>query len=358
MSMRSMRLKLAIFGLLAALGITYVAASYVGVGRMLGLSGYTVTATLPRTGGLFQNGEVTYRGVPVGRVAHLEAGPDGVRASLLITSDVPIPRDVQAVVRNRSAIGEQYLDLRPSSDAGPYLAGGDTIAVTDSGLPVRLNLLLQDMVDLSDSLPTHAMKRVVDEMYDASAGSATDLRSLLQTSTRFARLADANAGPTLALIKDVAPVLRTQQLAAGSIVSSSSSLRAIAATLAGSDRALRQAILQAPGAALQVQQLFADVGQPMTILLRDLLSLNGALAPRSRDLERILSTGPRVVGDIASTLRDGAFSMGLTTNFTEPLPCQRGYTQPRRAGLETGDVPLLLTGGCTAGPRRGAASAR
>ncbi|CAM5522554.1 hypothetical protein SPURM210S_00671 [Streptomyces purpurascens] len=78
---------------------------------------------------MFPGAEVTYRGVPVGKVGALRlAGPDGVSVTLDIEDGAPrIPADTLAVVANRSAVGEQYVDLQPRTSHGPYLLNGGTI---------------------------------------------------------------------------------------------------------------------------------------------------------------------------------------------------------------------------------------
>ncbi len=54
------------FVVLGLLATSYLGLKYVGLDPFS--TGYTVTATLPAAGGAFENGQVTYRGVPVGRI--------------------------------------------------------------------------------------------------------------------------------------------------------------------------------------------------------------------------------------------------------------------------------------------------
>ena len=57
------KIRLIAFVVLSAVGIIYVAGSFLGiVDRVLG-RGFTMHATLPASGGLFTGSEVTYRGV-------------------------------------------------------------------------------------------------------------------------------------------------------------------------------------------------------------------------------------------------------------------------------------------------------
>ncbi len=122
---RTTRLQLLAFAVVALLGMSYVGFRYVGLDRLLFGGGYQVAAEFTDSGGIFVNAEVTYRGVAVGRVSDMQLTEDGVEVELSIDDDAPpIPAGAAAAVANRSAVGEQYVDLRPDSDAGPYLATG------------------------------------------------------------------------------------------------------------------------------------------------------------------------------------------------------------------------------------------
>ena len=115
---RSTKLKLVAFAALAVLGMAYLGFNYVGLDRALLGGGYEVAADFRDSGGIFVNAEVTYRGIEVGRVTDMELTDDGVRVRLRIDPGTdPIPADTDAVVATRSAVGEQYVMLRPTGDS-------------------------------------------------------------------------------------------------------------------------------------------------------------------------------------------------------------------------------------------------
>src|SRR2546423_3202665 len=118
---RTVRIQVVLFLVIALGGVTYVAIRYVGLQRYIGGSGYTVQAEFADAGGIFTNAEVDYRGVPIGRVGDMRLTKDGIEVDLDITSSTKIPSDTEAVVADRSVIGEQYVDLRPRTSTGPYL---------------------------------------------------------------------------------------------------------------------------------------------------------------------------------------------------------------------------------------------
>src|SRR5207302_1278736 len=79
-------------------------------------------------GGIFPQADVTYRGVSVGRVGVVRLTSTGVEAELNISNAAPpIPADLQASVADLSAVGEQYVNLRPATSSGPYLTEGSVI---------------------------------------------------------------------------------------------------------------------------------------------------------------------------------------------------------------------------------------
>ena len=90
---RGIKVRLVAFVVLSAVGIVYVAGTFLGLtDRLLG-RGFTVHATLPASGGLFKGSEVTVRGVKVGKVARMDVTQGGVRLDLALEESTKIPLD-------------------------------------------------------------------------------------------------------------------------------------------------------------------------------------------------------------------------------------------------------------------------
>src|SRR5215469_8719202 len=118
---RTTRIKLIAFALIGVLIIGYVWFHYANLGRYLGMRGYyVVRLDMADSGGLYPGAVVTYRGVSVGRVAAMRLTDTGIEADLNISATAPpIPARLQAAVADLSAVGEQYVHLRPSTAARP-----------------------------------------------------------------------------------------------------------------------------------------------------------------------------------------------------------------------------------------------
>ena len=68
MILRRTKIQLAIFLVITLLGVSFVGARYAKLDRLFYDNSYHVTAHFPASGGIFDNAEVSYRGVKVGQV--------------------------------------------------------------------------------------------------------------------------------------------------------------------------------------------------------------------------------------------------------------------------------------------------
>src|SRR4051812_34330182 len=137
---RRVRIQLLVFALVAVLGMVFAGARYAGLGKLAPWydAGYVVSADFSDSGGIFDGAQVTYRGVAVGQVEDLvlDSGSTGVTLRLRLKPGTKIPTPVKAVVGNRSAIGEQYVDLQPEHKGAPYLAAQATIPREMTQIPI------------------------------------------------------------------------------------------------------------------------------------------------------------------------------------------------------------------------------
>ncbi|MFE8941304.1 MCE family protein [Streptomyces sp. NPDC007872] len=349
---RTVRLKNLAFLVIAVLVLGFVGIRYADLGRHVGVGDhYTVKVHLARTGGLFTHSDVTYRGVSVGRVGDIDLTADGVVAELRIKKSAPrIPADAKAVVAGLSAVGEQYIDLRPESDGGPYLADGARIEQTDTQVPAPVTDVLASMNDLTTSVPLDSLRTVVDEFGKAFEGHGDDLQALLDNGSAFVRAADRALPSTTRLIDDGEVVLRTQADESRAIRGFATGARDLAAALKGSDADLRRVLTVTPDAAGQVSGLLRDLDPSLGVVLANLLTTSEVAVTRQRGIEELLVTYPAAVSAGATAVDGGKVNFGMAVTFFKPLPCTSGYGGTRyRNGLDLGTAPALNTGAACTG---------
>jgi phospholipid/cholesterol/gamma-HCH transport system substrate-binding protein len=327
------KLRVLVFLVVSVLGVGYVAVRYVGLGdRVLG-RGYLVHADFREAGGVFPNAPVTYRGTPVGRVTAVRLHDDGVRVDLRLRRGVRVPSELRAVVAARSAVGEQYVDLRPDRDTGPYLRDGSVIPRDRTGTPIAAETLLANLEALVRSVNPDDLAVVIDELATAFEGNESALRTILDASDALLTDATASLPETIQLIRDGRTVLSTQEASAGAIRQWAAGLARLAETVRAADPDLRRLLSVTPPAATQLVALLRDLDPTIGTLLGNLVTVNGIAARRLPGIEQILVVYPlAVAGGFTVTPGDGTAHFGLVVNVDDPPSCKYGGTAQCSAG--------------------------
>ena len=347
---RRVRIQLTIFSAVSVTALLIMIFGYIRLPALLfGVGHYTVTLSLPTTGGLYKSGNVTYRGTEVGRVASVHLTPTGVvDAVLSLRSDVSIPSDLDAQIHSTSAIGEQYVALSPRNGTSRPLRDGDKIPISRVTVPPDINALLDATNRGLQAIPRGNLKTVVDESYTAFAGLGPDLSRFFKGGSHLAIDARSNLDPLLTLIDKTKPVLDTQTDTAGSVQAWAAHLADITASVQRNDTAIRGVLQNAGPAAEEVRALLDRVNPTLPIVLANLVSLNQVAITYQPDLEQILVLLPQgaqaVQGvnvanhDTKQSYKGGFLSFNLNLNL--PPPCTTGFlpVQQQRAASDV-DYP-------------------
>jgi phospholipid/cholesterol/gamma-HCH transport system substrate-binding protein len=340
---RRTKVQLAIFALITMLGVSFVGAKYAQLNRLVYSTSYIVVAHFQDSGGMYAGGLVSYRGVRVGEVEKLVLTRDGVDAYLDIDRswDSKIPADTLAVVGNRSAVGEQYVDLQPQTDNAPYLHDGSQIAMADTRTPLPTEKLLGDISTTVESVNQESLRTTVHELGTAFGGTGQDLQQIIDTGTAFIHEANRNFDVTTALIRDSNTVLRGQIASSDAIRSFARDLRLFSGTLAGHDRDLRRVIDNGSVTATELRGFLDDNQVHLASLINNLVTTGDIVVKHLPGLRQVLVLYPYVVeGGFTvvskspeTGLYDAHFGMVLTN---DPPVCHNGYqstdTRPPQDG--------------------------
>lgn len=329
---RRILIQLAIFALVAAVGGAVMVFGYIDLPAMFGIGRYRVTVELPRAGGLYPSGNVTYRGTEVGRVESLRLTDAGVAAVLSLKSGIDIPSDLDAQVHSQSAVGEQYVALVPRKASAP-LKNGDVIPLGRVSVPPDLDTLLDSANRGMAAIPPDNLKTVVDEAYTAIGGLGPDISRLVTGAGSLSSEARKNLDPLLTLIDGSKPVLDSQTDSSDSVQAWAAQLADITRQLKRNDAAVRSVLEHGGPAAAEVGQLFDRLSPTLPVLLANLISVGQVAATYHPGLEQLLVLLPQAAAAAQAigvanrnTKQDyqGVFlSFNLRLNL--PPPCTTGY---------------------------------
>ena len=293
---RRIRIQLTIFTVVALVTVAVMVLHFIQLPAMLfGVGRYTVTMELPKSGGLYESGNVTYRGTKVGRVESVRLTDTGVEAVLSLTSGIDIPSDLQAEVHSQSAVGESYVLLLPRNGASPPLKNGDVIALADTSVPPDVNALLAAANTGLLAIPRDNLKTVIDESYTAVGGLGPELSRVIQGASTLAIDARENLDPLTTLIDKVQPVLDSQTNTSDAIQAWASQLATVTAELQTHDEAVAGVIVKGGPAAAEVRQLVERLQPTLPILLANLVSVGQVALTYQNDIEQLLVVFPNLL---------------------------------------------------------------
>ncbi|MGC5247630.1 MCE family protein [Gordonia sp. DT219] len=331
----------------------------VHVNRLVGVGVYTVTMHLPDSGGIFTNAEVTYLGVPVGRVGPLRLTHDGVDVELQLDSSASrIPASATAVVANRSAIGEQYVDLQPTRGDGTYLHDGADIST--SSVPPPLDQVVASTIRLADSVPLDDLHTVITELGRALGGQSDNLTRLVDSLSTLSRAGADNLPATVGLIQDANTVLATQAEQSDAILTWSRGLDLITATLSAADPDLRRLLTTGTASASQISQLVQRNGGDAAKVVHDLASVTRTIAPATYTTSLTFAMLSQLsAGSHSTAPGDGQIHFGIVLETNNPPTCTRGYESTQRIiddvrrrnprfDIRYDDFPFNTDASCTA----------
>jgi phospholipid/cholesterol/gamma-HCH transport system substrate-binding protein len=348
---RGVKVRLIAFLVLSAVGIVYVAGSFLGLtDRLLG-KGLSIKATLPTSGGLFTGSEVTYRGVKVGKVSAMDVTPKGLLVRMALKDGTKIPLDTKMYVHNLSAVGAPSLDFEPPDDKPPYAKAGDVIHGDEASLPTSEELLLTQMNSMVQSVNGADLSTVVGEAGTMFRNTANPLQRMVDSGQQFVDAAAANTDSTITLLDTGRTVLQTQADHEKDIQTFAHGLAQLTGTLRTSDKDIRTLLQGGPGAVREVNSLLKGLEPTLPIFLSNLVTTNQVLTANIPALEQMLVVFPHVIAaGFTGTPGDGYGHINLQFNNNVPA-CTKGYKPPStwRPATDTSDAPIYPAQ-CKSGP--------
>lgn len=290
-------------------GVLYVADTVVG--GSLFRNPYHLTVELPQAAGLHEGSVVTYRGQRIGEVTEIrlsDAEGVGAVAVLEIDSDIDIPTDSAMEVRNLSAVGEQYLDVRPRTADGPFLADGATVPVSEASVPVSVPDVLAHAQGLMSHLDVTDIRTISDEtaaIFDGGEDDV-DLRALaIEMETAFAMLRRLEPDLTtlaqraekpLASVDDLSPEIRRM----------AADLEAIAQSLAAATPDIRRTVVTSLDLLPRLERWWQQASPELRRMLRSGVPLTEMAARHLRGLQHWLDWAPAQADVMAGSTRGGS----------------------------------------------------
>lgn len=329
---RFVRIQLILFTIASVIGVSVMVFSYMQVPTLLGLGRITVKVELPATGGLYRFSNVTYRGSEIGKVTSVELTESGAEATLSLETSPEIPADLKAEVRSMSAVGEQFVELLPRTDSGPFLENGSVITMENTSIPQKVGPMLDQVSALMDTIPQDKLSQLLDSTYEAFNGTGYAFGSLLDSAETITKDFNGVSDQFRSLVDDSGPFLEAQAQTTEQTRTWAASLAGITDQLADNDVHVRSILQNGPGFASETSMLLNDLKPTLPVLLANLTTIGQIGVTYNASLEQLLVLLPPYVSQIQTYaptnnptgLPNGEFSLGLG----DPPSCTVGFLPP------------------------------
>ncbi|SEH62286.1 phospholipid/cholesterol/gamma-HCH transport system substrate-binding protein [Mycolicibacterium rutilum] len=330
---RTTRIQLWVFAVVTVFAVGTISLLYVRIPARLGLGTYEVSANFVAGGGLYENANVTFRGVQAGRVEAVELTKDGVAAHMRLNSNVKIPENSTAIVKSVSAVGEQYVDFVPPDDPSPaVLKNGATISEERTAIPQDVAELLREADQLVSSLDNTRLADLLRETFDAFNGSGPELARMIQSARVLIDEANASWPETSALIDQAGPFLEAQLRSGDDIRSWADGLARFTSEVAGADPQVRSLLHVAPGAAAEASETFSGIRPSFPVLAANLANFGRVGVIYHKSIEQALVIFPALQASLLTIGGQLPVDEGGKQDFkisiNDPPPCNTGFLPP------------------------------
>ncbi|BBX29199.1 MCE family protein [Mycolicibacterium alvei] len=340
---RLTRMQLMIFAVVTVLTVGAISLFYLHLPAAVGIGTYHVNANFLAGGGIYQNANVTYRGVTVGRVDSVGLAPDGVVAKMALNSSTAIPDNVVATVKSVSAVGEQYIDLvPPESPSTNKLRNGASIEQRNTRVGQDIAGMLHEADTLVTSIGNSRLQDLLRETFKAFNGSGPELARLIESSRLLIDEANANYGQTTQLIDQAGPFLEAQIRSGDNIRSLADGLARFTGEVNKADPQLRATLKTVPGATEAANTAFTGIRPTFPILAANLANFGRIGVIYSKSIEQALVIFPALISALNTVAGGAPADEGAKLDFKihlqDPPPCNTGFipaTQIRSPADET-----------------------
>lgn len=329
MMSKTVKWQLFVFAIVTVIGLTAMSVVYLKIPQRFGYNRTDISLEMPSTGGLYPHANVTYLGVVVGSVEDVTLEPDGVLANLYVSESSDVPENVRAEVRSVSAVGEQYVDLIPVGSSEGKLRSGTTLSGDQVSLPQGIGPVLDQATALLASVDNTKLRNVLQQSFDAFAGSEQDMQRLIDSTRLFVQEANDNSDSVNKLLQDGEPLLDSQTASQDSLKKWISNLANVTDQLRQNRPQLESILDNGPEALAKTQRTMDQLQPVLPVLVANLMSLGEVGVVYNRSLEQLLVLYPAIVSGLLTAIDGGKEYNSIKVDFNlqinNPPPCTTGF---------------------------------
>jgi virulence factor Mce-like protein len=279
---------------LSCVGLIFFVWSTLGGSTPLKPRGYEMQITFTDASQLNPNADVRIAGVNVGKVVAVRQSGLNSKATIDLDREyAPLRSDARAILRQKTLLGETFVELSPGSRSAPVIPDGGTLASSQVLERQSLDRLLGTL----DAPTRRHLQQMLTGGVAALGGRGDDLNEALgnldpatESLQQIAAMLDRQHGSLRSLVHDGGTVLATVADSRSQVDQLMRQGEAVFSTTASRNRALTATVAELPGLIAQLNATMKRVDTTAGIAtptLRALRPVAGKAVPALRGLDAI-----------------------------------------------------------------------
>jgi phospholipid/cholesterol/gamma-HCH transport system substrate-binding protein len=272
---------------------------------------YSFTANIQNSFQLVPQADVRSAGVKIGRVTAIDEGANnGVKVKIEIQDKYrPVYNDTRLLLRTKTLVGENYLDLTPGTPAAGAIRDGAELPLKNSEDAVQLDDILSAM-DKPTRTAVQANLRSLGDGFGAREGK--DLNRLLGATrptvtdgTDLMTILQKQRGKVASLVDDTGQVMQAFADRTADVRGLAAAAKKTSEAVAERDQAVRETIAELPATLTQAQRTssrLASFSSTATPVVRNLRLASVDLTPVVQDLQPTAAAARSLVNVLPGTL--------------------------------------------------------
>ena len=296
----------------------------------------TVVAYFDNSTGLYVGDDIRVRGVPVGKIKHIEPQPQRAKITFWFDRKYKVPAEAVAVILSPQLVSGRAIQLTPPYTGGATMNNGAVIPQGRTAVPVEWDDVRKQLERLTTMLqPTtpggvSTLGALINTAADNLRGQGADIRDTIIELSQTLSVLDDHRADVFGTIKNLSFLVSALRGSSDLLGQLNLNLAAVSGLLADDPNKVGQAVEDLNSVVGDVRSFVTENREPIGLASDKLASITTAVTDSLDDLKQTLHLAPTVMVNFNNIFEPANGSLTgelMVNNFANPLAFLCGAIQ-------------------------------
>lgn len=314
---------------LAVVLVLVLIGGIIGVVRLATDMGrVNVTGYFANSNGVYQGDDVLILGFPVGKITKIEPQPSRVKISFWYEDKYQVPADAKAVIISPSLVTARNIQLTPVYSDGPVMEDGAVIPQERTAVPQEYDDLRAQLKKLTELLkPTQpggvsTIGQFVNTAADNLRGQGTDIRDTVMKLSQAVSAFGDHSGDLFSTVKNLSILVSALEDSSGLLSQLNQNLATASGLLANDPTEVGNAVRDLSDVVGDVKNFVADNREVVGTTSDKLAAVSQTVTQSLDDIKQTLHIAPNVLSNVQNMYQPAQSTLSgalAVTNFSNTI---------------------------------------